>query len=194
MPLAFPTRDRGPIAFGFFNVDSDMLLLDRHFFFADALCREWVGVAEGDPAAAFDRRFPVWTIRDSAEVGDLMGAIHGVRFTGFIGATYRRHPFPARPEDFRQSPDGRGTQVEFRELIRPFAIEEEIGFSGTPPDEVAIGDYLFSREIFGDLVRYVWRGGWPRWRDDVRPDYVLALARAIGRRRHWLFEGLESGC
>ena len=40
------------------------------------------------------------------DVGDLMGAIHGIRLVGFIGDTYKRFPFPAARADFKQNPDG----------------------------------------------------------------------------------------
>jgi hypothetical protein len=33
MPLAFESESHGTIAFGFFNIESDVLLLDRYFFF-----------------------------------------------------------------------------------------------------------------------------------------------------------------
>lgn len=33
MPLSFESRSHGPVAFGFFNIESDMLLLERTFFF-----------------------------------------------------------------------------------------------------------------------------------------------------------------
>ncbi len=32
MPLSFESRSHGPVAFGFFNIESDMLLLERTFF------------------------------------------------------------------------------------------------------------------------------------------------------------------
>jgi len=39
-------------------------------------------------------------------------------------------------------------------------------------------------------VRYVWRGGYPRWRDETRPEYVEAL-KQLEESRHWLFAGLR---
>ena len=36
MPLAFESLSHGTVPFGFFNIDSDTLLLDRYFFFAGA--------------------------------------------------------------------------------------------------------------------------------------------------------------
>ena len=38
MPLSFESMSHGTIAFGFFNIESDMLLCDRYFFFADDFC------------------------------------------------------------------------------------------------------------------------------------------------------------
>ena len=38
MPLAFESLSHGTVAFGFFNIESDMLLLDRYFFFAGDFC------------------------------------------------------------------------------------------------------------------------------------------------------------
>jgi len=38
MPLTFESLSHGTIAFGFFNIESDMLLCDRYFLFADDLC------------------------------------------------------------------------------------------------------------------------------------------------------------
>jgi hypothetical protein len=32
MPLAFESLNHGTIAFGFFNIDSDMLLLEKYFW------------------------------------------------------------------------------------------------------------------------------------------------------------------
>ena len=37
MPLAFKSLSHETIAFGFFNIESDMLILDRYFLFADSI-------------------------------------------------------------------------------------------------------------------------------------------------------------
>ncbi len=53
MPLAFQSLSHGQIAFGFFNIETDMLLLDIHFFFADDFCRavrELAEVSGGGPS------------------------------------------------------------------------------------------------------------------------------------------------
>jgi hypothetical protein len=38
MPLSFESLSHGTIAFGFFNIETDMLLLEQYFLFADAFC------------------------------------------------------------------------------------------------------------------------------------------------------------
>ena len=192
MPLSFETLDHGDIAFGFFNIESDMLLLEEHFFFAEGFCAEVSAVAGSAPREGFRRVLAVHTVRRREDAGDLMGAIHGVRFTGFIGETYRRYPFPPLPEDFRQNPHGARTRPAILEMVRRYSREEEISFEGDPASsQVGIGDYHFSRKGFLELVRYVWRGGYPRWRDEERPDYVLAMRAAVCGSDHWAFRGLE---
>ena len=60
MPLAFDSLNHGTIAFGFFNIEIDMLLLENLFFFADRFCgavaelsrgREQVSQMEGRTTA-----------------------------------------------------------------------------------------------------------------------------------------------
>jgi len=176
MPLAFPSLSHKEIAFGFFNIDGDMLLLERSFFFADAFCDAVTRLAAADPDRPFETTIPAFAIDDPEDVGDLMGAIHGVRHTGFIGDVYRRYPFPARPEDFRQKTRGFETRDEFRVLIEPWAREEEVRLSARPvPAEITLSEVRFSWKAFRELVRYVWRGGWPRWEDEGPPEYVHAM-------------------
>jgi hypothetical protein len=54
----------------------------------------------------------------------------------------------------------------------PFSV-----FKGTR--EVAIGQYRFTRDVFHELIRYVWQGGYPRWKDEIRPDYVVGMKDKI---------------
>ena len=92
MPLSFESLSHGTIAFGFFNIESDMLLCDRYFFFADDFCARIGQIAEhaGDPD--YRTIWEIHTIDIPEKIGDLMGAIHGIHFTGFIGELYRRFP------------------------------------------------------------------------------------------------------
>jgi len=104
MPLAFDSLSHGRIAFGFFNIESDMLLCDRYFFFADNFCESLKKIADWDEDRFNQTQWPVWFIESAADMGDLMGAIHGVRFCGFLGELYRKFPFPQNPADFKQNP------------------------------------------------------------------------------------------
>jgi hypothetical protein len=73
---------------------------------------------------------------------------------------------------------------KFAKRVRiPFLINQE-------DDKIGIGEYLFNRASFQELVKYVWSGGLPRWKDEVRPDYVLKMKDAVGRSKNSLFEGL----
>ena len=115
MPLAFESISHGAIAFGFFNIDSDMLLMDRYFFFSTEFCRYIEAIAECGPDESLMMSWPVYHISNPADVGDLMGAIHGVHFSGFIGEVYQKYPFPQKEADFKQKPRGRG----HGRLLRP---------------------------------------------------------------------------
>jgi hypothetical protein len=191
MPLAFESVSHGQVAFGFFNIESDMLLLERYFFFADDFCSLVSDMAESSPEDGFETPWPVYRIAKLKDIGDLQGAIHGTRHMGFIGETYRKYPFPPKPEDFKQNPEGHQTRAEFTEMVEKYAERADIQVSVNPSTgQVAMGDYVFSRESFLELVRYVWRGGYPRWRDETRPDYVEALSK-LENSPHWLFEGLR---
>jgi len=180
LPLAFPSTSHGSIAFGFFNIESDMLLLEQLFFFADHFCRAVVELVQDMDAGQCSAVLEGWRIRDRAQVGDLHGAIAGDSHEGFIGATYRAHPFPSRPEGFKQNPDGWQTQAQFQELMEPFGETEEIclAFDGR---RVQAGEYAFDLQGFEMLVAYVDRGGYPRWKDEVRPQYVTEMTDLLSQ-------------
>jgi hypothetical protein len=192
MPLAFESMSHGTIAFGFFNIDSDMLLLEHYFLFATDFCRFIGDMAVKSNEEEFKNKWPVYAIEDRIQIGDLMGAIHGVRYTGFIGELYRRYPFPEKPEEFKQKPEGYQNQALVRDMISAYAGRIHIPVNiNEKALEINIGEYKFSREIFQELVKYVWRGGYPRWRDAIRPDYVLDMKTKIERHRLGLFENVQ---
>ena len=58
-------------------------------------------------------------------------------------------------------------------------------------ESIAIGDYVFARSSFQELIKYVWRGGYPRWKDEVRPQYVLDMKKTIEQSEAMLFDGLQ---
>lgn len=192
MPLAFDSISHGPIAFGFFNIDSDMLLLDRYFFFAAEFCSHMRDFAEYTGPFPYEASWEVYTIPNPIDIGDLMGAIHGVHYSGFIGEVYARFPFPKRPEDFKQKPEGYRTRADLMAIIEKYARTVNIPFAiDRKAEEVSIGPYRFTMAAFQELIRYVWQGGYPRWRDDTRPDYVLAMKEAIRLSGAQIWRGLK---
>ncbi len=190
MPLSFQTLNRGTIAFGFFNLDSDLLLMDHVFIFAPEFCHAIGDLAEDPGEAPFEAVWKVDLIENPLDIGDLMGAIHNIRHIGFIGEVYRRYPFPSDPEDFRQKPEGHQTREEIREILDRYARPMDLPFrADAETGIVTIGELRFARADFHELVQYVWLGGYPRWRDMVRPDYVLAMKNRIVAGRHPIFDG-----
>ena len=194
MPLAFDSLSHGTIAFGFFNVESDMLLCDRYFFFAEDFCRNIADMADRGGNQDYQAIWPVWLIETADDIGDLMGAIHGVRYTGFIGELYRRYPFPRKPEEFKQNPAGSRTRDTVRRIISRYGIQIEIPVVVDPAQiEKTFGSYHFNRGQFQELLKYVWRGGYPRWKDEIRPDYVMDMNRKIQANPVGIFEHIEFG-
>lgn len=180
MPLAFKSLSHGEVAFGFFNIETDMLLLDRHFFFASDFCEaiDTLAASAGDTSATVKVN-AAYTL-DPASIGNLMGAIHGYNFTGFTGEVYKRFPFPANQDKFHQQPEGNQAREIIEIIIRKYAAAHPITVtSDSRQDKAAIGGYVFDRREFHRLVLYVWVGGYPRWRDGIRPDYVTRMKHAI---------------
>lgn len=188
MPLSFPSVNHGNIAFGFFNIESDMLLLEHHFFFADQFC-SWMGeLAAREKGSGLNAS--VFHIPDARDIGDLMGAIHGMHFTGFLGQIYRLFPFPGDPLLFKQNPQGNQTQNIVTAQIEKFAEKEQMFIELCQEGRVKMGAYDFDVSVFHDLIRYVWQGGYPRWKDEVRPSYVREMKTCIQNSRRPLFKGI----
>jgi len=192
LPLAFQSKSHGTIAFGFFSIESDMLLLDRYFFFATEFCDMVTALAAREESGAPGGvSWRIRLIERVAAIGDLMGAIHGVRYCGFIGDVYRRFPFPENRADFRQNPNGFATQAEMQSLLKSYAVDKDIQVApNMDRSEIAIGSYLFGRPVFHRLLDYVWLGGYPRWKDDNRPEYVAAMQKRVLFSDSPLFEGV----
>lgn len=191
MPLEFYSESHGPIAFGFFNIETDMLLLDRYFFFCTDFCNVLSEMANNPEAGKTGISCEGYHIADPADIGDLMGSISGNHFTGFIGAVYWKFPFPKKQEDFKQNPEGYRTRAEVETMVeeygRPFQTK---CIADEHFDEIFIGPYRFTRNTFQELVKYIWRGGYPRWKDEKRPFYVLDMKKTISRSASPLFAGL----
>ena len=166
MPLAFESLSHRTIAFGFFNIESDMLLLDRYFLFAEDFCSYLKNIAKNGGDQPYHACWTIQFIEAAEDIGDLMGAIHGIQFTGFIGELYRRFPFPRQDEDFKQSPEGFQTQSVVSGIITKYARPQKVSAAISPGgSEIEIGVYRFNRVQFQELIKYVWRGGYPRWKD-----------------------------
>lgn len=194
MPLAFRTLSHGDVAFGFFNIESDMLLLEKYFFFSTVFCRRLSRYA-GQPDSQLSPVFlPGYVIDQPEDIGDLMGAIHGVRYTGFIGDVYRRFPFPDDPRRFKQNPRCADTQGTMKALISPYARPVNIPLIAAADElEITLGGYRFSRPVFQQLIQYVWKGGYPRWKDNLQPDHVRAMKASLLQSLRHLFDGLDPG-
>ena len=192
MPLAFESSSHGTIAFGFFNIETDMLLLERYFLFADLFCELIGDIPEQLENQSFKTLWPVYYIAEYEMIGDLMGAIHGIRYTGFIGKLYTCFPFPEEPDKFKQNPEGYLNQAQVEAIIKEFAEKIEIQFVvDENAQKVEIGDYTFSRTVFHQLIRYVWRGGYPRWKNEEKPHYLMELKNRLDQNTGRLFAGLN---
>ena len=198
MPLPHATLSHGTVAFGFFNIESSMLLLQRLFFFAEDFCQavqrlaaaEDSGAGGGERAGFAEGQFNGWQIEQREAMGDLHGAIAGADLSGFIGATYARCPFPAEPEGFKQNPEGQLGRPEVERMIRRHGEAAQIvvardlreGLLQIGPRGAA-EPFVFSEVGFSRLVAYVERGGHPRWKDERRPPYVLEMMQRLDERR-----------
>jgi hypothetical protein len=159
MPLAFPSRSHDVVAFGFFNIASDMLLLEDLFFFAEDFCEAVARLAEARADGA-EYGIDGWRISDRAQAGNLHGAIAGRDLSGFIGATYAAWPFPRDPAGFKQDPEGSRTRPEVREMIARFAEPTSIPVRCEAEGlSFSVAEYVFDRPAFEMLAGYVEQGG-----------------------------------
>lgn len=169
-----------------------MLLLENYFFFATEFCENVRYLARSAASEDFETEWPLFLIEKHSDVGDLMGAISGEHHSGFIGDTYLRYPFPHRNEDFKQNPEGYHTQSELTEMIAPYASRIALPITARRVQgTISIGDYSFARARFCELVAYVWQGGYPRWKDDVRPDYVATMRNEVDASNLRLFKDIS---
>ena len=191
MPLAFESLNRGTVAFGFFNIDTDLLLLQQYFLFADDFCSHLLRMAEDKSQEPFETAWPVYSIDDPRKIGDLMAAIHGIRYTGFIGEVYQQFPFPKREAEFKQKSEGFQNRTWMISLLERWAVSETVAVRVDQEKEtVSIGEYLFTKEVFHELIQYVWVGGYPRWKEEIRPDYVMKMKGLLEKSNSWLMKGL----
>lgn len=163
------------MAFGFFNVEIDMLLLEQNFFFADRFCRAVVSMqSEGE--AMIDG----FVIPNRRDVGNVNGAIQNWDRSGFIGATYEEFPFPSDLTQFKQKPNVEDNRVWTKTTIQRFGESLQIPMRQNEESQsLTIGNIVFDRSTLSELVAYVDRGGHPRWKNELRPSYVTTMMRAL---------------
>ncbi len=190
MPLEFESISHGKIAFGFFNIETDMILLNDYFLFADDFCHH-IGLSAEEQGEIYKTLWEIDRI-EPEKIGNLMGAIYGIDDRGFIGEVYKLFPFPKDQKDFKQKPEGFKNRSKIEPLIQKYGKKICIPFGmDLKKDRIAIGEYIFNRTSFHELIRYIWMGGFPRWKDRVRPDYVLAMKEKIEKSKNLLFNGLN---
>ena len=180
MPLAFRSESHGTIAFGFFNIESDMLLLDRYFLFASDFCEIICRIAQEQAGTMSGFSFPAYEIKDPAGIGDLHGGIAGTHYSGFIGESYKKYPFPRGEMKFKQQTRGFNTREEFEQMILNFGTPTDMDFfQNCNKEQISMGPYVFSRPNFMQLIEYVIGGGYPGWLDDIAPAYVVKMKEAV---------------
>lgn len=190
MPLSFHSKSHGDIAFGFFNIESDMLLLNDYFFFADTFCEWIIEMSQSEDTGLNKVGCHIYQITDPSDIGDLMGAIHGIRFEGFIGEIYKLFPFPKDPQAFKQNPEGYLNQEVVRAQIQEVSNETRIYIEFRKNREIQIGSYIFDLRVFHELIRYVWQGGYPNWKNGIRPQYVIEMKKNIQKSSNSYFKGV----
>ena len=156
--------------------------------FASDFCSHVAKLAEGQAGERLQMEWEAYTLKQE-EIGNLTGAVHGMDPRGFMGDVYRRFPFPGDMKAFRQDPEGAKTQAVVRGMIERYAgagrIAVVVDGAGST---IEIGDYLFGREGFHNLLRYLWVGGYPTWKAGERPGYVTGMKERIIASCHPLFD------
>jgi hypothetical protein len=191
MPLGFRSLSHGDIAFGFFNVKSDMLLLENYFFFADDFCKK-ITALEDSCGEDLSFQWNVWHISNRSDMGDFRSFLGEKRDIGFWGELYRQYPYPENPEEFHQEPEGWKTQTDVARIIGNYGALKGISFNVDLDKElVCIGEYCFSYPVFKELILYVWVGGYPQWQDGKRPNYVAQMKEKIAESDKPFFKGIS---
>ena len=180
MPLAFESESHGTIAFGFFNIESDMLLLDRYFFFATDFCAAVCKLKGEQGGDTGEIQLPAYVLESPAAIGDLHGGIAGTHYSGFIGETYKKYPFPGDEKLFKQHTEGFKTRDEIEQMILKFGASTDLTLRQNSKEQlVSSGPFSFSQQNFSQLIAYVIRGGYPGWQDNVAPDYVAGMQELL---------------
>ncbi|MCX5812355.1 MAG: hypothetical protein NT178_07405 [Proteobacteria bacterium] len=179
MPLLFKSLNHGDVAFGFFNIETDMILLDNYFFFAADVSNYIVEITSRAPDESCIMEWDVYILEEN-RIGNLMGAITGVDLWGFIGEVYGHFPFPYKPEEFKQHPEGYTNRKLVEDIVKRYAPSTKIKVvTDLTVQTIKIGDYTFDKQGFKELLTYLWVGGYPQWMDGIRPDYIIRMKECI---------------
>ncbi|KIX12350.1 hypothetical protein [Dethiosulfatarculus sandiegensis] len=176
MPLGFSSQNSGRVAFGFFHIEVQMLLLNNCFFFARDFCeliKRLALVQAGDP---FEELLRGWVIEYSLDMGELHGAIAGISRHGFLGDLYRRWPFPQDRAEFFQKSEGKATNKLVTLSIAGYGEARDLTLAAFETDSgpcLNFCGYHFDQKEVRRLFDYVWQGGMPGWENKIRPDYLL---------------------
>jgi hypothetical protein len=190
MPLLFQSINHGEIPFGFFNIETDMILLNNYFLFASDMSDLVVKLAGNDGGLDQHQTWSVYTL-EAGQIGNLMGAINGIVFEGFIGEVYTHFPFPHEPEKFKQNPEGYKTRGLIEGIVHRYVSSSLITVRVDSASQgLKIGEYHFSKLGFHALLGYLWAGGYPRWKDGIRPLYILKMREAVERSSNPLFRDI----
>jgi hypothetical protein len=149
-----------------------------------------IKLADSEGEELMNQTWSVYILHEG-QIGNLMGAISGVVFQGFIGEVYTHFPFPHEPEKFKQNPEGYRTRGLIEEIVNRYTGPSEIFVAvDSNQQKIAIGEYHFSKAGFHALLGYLWAGGYPRWKEGVRPSYILNMKRAVEGSTNPLFHGI----
>ena len=176
MPLEFQSISHGKIAFGFFNIETDMILLEHYFLFAQDFCDHISKIAEAPLKEIYESSWDIYLIENNFDIGNLMGAIYGIDLRGFMGEVYKLFPFPKHQEDFKQKPEGFKNRTLIEELIGKFAKRLNIPFVvNQKDDKIGIGEYLFNRAFLPRINQIYLVGRFPslekRYSTRICPGY-----------------------
>jgi len=174
MPIAFDSKSHGKVVFGFYNIETDSLLLNELFFFSTDFCDAVRKIC--NPMT--NTTVPGHSFLNQEDIGDFTGAMHGVHYTGYMGELYQEWPFPSKPEDFRQKLDGTKNRAKVQAILTKHAPKMDIELGRSENHDVQIGQYTFNKEQFIALLHYVRRGGMPTWQgfeEGKRPPYVTEM-------------------
>ena len=93
---------------------------------------------------------------------------------------------------FKQNPKCFETRKDVELLLKKYAKTQSIVFKiDKKIGEVLIGEYKFTKNVFYELILYVWQGGLPRWKDNIQPDNVVEMKEKILASSNSLFDDIR---